>query len=642
MRGAIMISQNLTETSRYLFHEGTHYDAYQFMGAHLCDEGVRFTTWAKNATSISVVGDFNNWDTLANPMQKIDNEGLWSVTVANAKPGDAYKYYIINYNAYRSEYGHEGFYKSDPYAFYSKIRPETDSVVYAWEDYEWNDKEWIEQRDSCNILEQPISIYEVHLASWKKTEDGHWYNYEELADRLIPYLHENNFTHIELMPIMEHPYDGSWGYQITGYYSITSRFGTPDQFKRFVDRMHQAGFGVILDWVPNHYCKDLHGLMYFDGEALYESTDPILRENLEWGTMNFDYNVPEVNSFLISCANFYMENFHIDGFRVDAVAFMLHKHMRTGRYDIFNERDFDESSINFIKRLNTEVFRRNPNMLMIAEESSAFPMVTWPVADGGLGFNLKWNMGWMHDTLKYMKTDPIGRKHNHDKLTFSIFYAFNENFMLPLSHDEVVHCKKSLIEKMPGDYWQQFANMRTLMSYQYFHPGKKLNFMGNEFAQFVEWNEWHELDWFLLEYESHLKFNDCFKELNRLYKAHKPLHEVDFQYNGFDWLVLDRVEDSVIAFRRIAKDGSEVIAVINFTPVVRRNYPIPIKTVKKYELLFNSDDYKFGGSGVHIPRFLDPIDLNARGNEEAQSTENANFNLIFDLPPLSAVLFKPE
>lgn len=637
-----MNSQKLSELDRYLFHEGTHYDAYKFMGAHIIEGKVQFTTWARHASYISVVGDFNGWDTSANPMQKIDEEGIWSVTVDNAKAGDAYKYFIVNHNAYSNEYGNGEFYKSDPYAFYSKFRPETDSIVYAWEDYKWNDEEWMKNREKSNILEKPISIYEVHLSSWKRGDNNRWYNYEEFADLLIPYLHENNFTHIELMPIMEHPYDGSWGYQITGYYSVTSRYGTPDQLKKFVDRMHQAGFGVILDWVPNHFCKDLHGLMYYDGENLYESHDPVLRENREWGTMNFDYNVPQVNSFLISCANFYMENFHIDGFRVDAVAFMLHKHMRTGRYDLFHEQDYDQSSIEFIKRLNTEIFRRNPNMLMIAEESSAFPMVTWPVSDGGLGFNLKWNMGWMHDTLKYLKTDPIARKHHHDKLTFSIFYAFNENFMLPLSHDEVVHGKKSLIQKMPGDYWKQFANMRVLMSYQFFHPGKKLNFMGNEFAQFIEWNEWQELDWFLTEYESHAKFNECFRELGRLYKSHKALYEVDFQYTGFEWLVLDRVEDSVIAFKRIAKDSSEVIAVINFTPVVRKNYPIPVKKSGKYELLFNSDDYKYGGSGVSIPRFLESVDLNARGNENEIEATDANPNLIFDLPPLCAVLFKPE
>lgn len=613
-----------SELNRYLMHEGTHYEAYKFMGAHIVENGVRFTLWAKNATSISVVGDFNDWDITANPLERIDQEGIWSCVVPKAAQGDAYKYYIVNENSYFNK--GKGFYKSDPFAFYSKVRPETDSIVYDIENYKWTDEIW--QKRESKPLEEPISIYEVNLASWKYNEEK-WYNYDEFADQLIPYLKENHFTHIELMPIMEHPFDGSWGYQITGYYSVTSRYGTPLQFKKFVDKMHNAGIGVILDWVPNHFCKDAHGLMYFDGEALYEPDEGILRENKEWGTMNFDYNRPQVNSFLISNARYWIDEFHIDGLRVDAVAYMLYKHMRTGLYDVFNERDLDESSIKFIKRLNKEMFRVKPNILMIAEESSAYPMVTWPIHDGGLGFNLKWNMGWMHDTLKYMKTETIGRKYNHDKLTFSIFYAFNENFLLPLSHDEVVHGKKSLIGKMPGDYWQQFANMRLLAAYQMFHPGKKLNFMGNEFAQFIEWNEWQELDWFLYLYDSHKKYNKCFRDISKLYTTIPALYEIDFHYSGFEWLTFDRVDDSVIAFRRIDKKGNDVVVVLNFTQVVRKDYPIPVKKAVVHELLFNSDNVEYGGSGVKIAKDLSPV------------KDGENLVLKFTLPPLSAVVFKP-
>lgn len=615
------MKSNITELDRYLYHEGTHYESYKFMGAKIVKDGVVFTLWAKNATFISVVGDFNSWNTESNPMEKIDEEGIWSVFVKGAKKYDSYKYYIINENAYFKK----AFYKADPYAKYSEVRPKTASIIYE-DDYVWNDVKWQEKNKKINILEQPISIYELNLASWKYKENGDWYTYDELADVIIEHVKENNFTHVEFMPLMEHPFDGSWGYQITGYYSPTSRYGTPEQLKKMIDKFHQSNIGVIFDWVPNHFCKDEHGLMYFDGEALYEPKEGILRENVEWGTMNFDYNVNQVNSFLISNAVYYLEEFHIDGIRVDAVAYMLYRHMRTGRYDLFTENDVEQSSIEFIKKLNQEIFRRNSNFLMIAEESSAYKMVTWPVYAGGLGFNLKWNMGWMHDTLKYFSQDPISRKYHHEKLTFSIYYAFNENFVLALSHDEVVHGKKSLISKMPGDYSQKFANLRLLISYQMFHPGKKLNFMGNEFAQFIEWNEYKELDWFLYLYDSHKKFNNCFKKLNYLYLQLTQLHQVDFDYLGYEWLSLDRIDDSVIAFKRIDKNGKYVICVLNFTPVLRENYPIPLTEIKEIELIFNSDDVEYGGLGTDI-------------GDIVLEDDGENKFMKITLPPLSALLF---
>lgn len=612
------------ELDRYLFHEGTHTHLFEVMGAHIVDGGVRFTTWAPHAHALSVVGDFNNWCSETHPMERMSPEGIWQCFIPKLGEGDIYKFHIT------TSWGKKVI-KSDPFAFHSEVRPHTASKVYNLDGYIWGDSAWLEERAAVNVLEKPVSIYEVNLSSWKR--DGHrWFSYRELAERLIPYAKHHGFTHIELMPVMEHPYDGSWGYQITGYFAVTSRFGEPKELMYFIDRCHQEGIGVILDWVPGHYCKDDHGLALYDGQPLYEPEDSVLRENIEWGTMNFDYGRPEVRAFLISNANFWMTYFHADGLRVDAVAYMLHKHMATGRYDLFTEKDINDQAVRFIQQLNTSIFGLHPNTLMIAEESSAYPMVTWPVHDGGLGFNLKWNMGWMHDSLKYLAIDPIGRKHHQDALTFSIYYAFNENFLLPLSHDEVVHGKKSLIGKMPGDYWRKFANYRLLMAYQTFHPGKKLNFMGNEFAQFIEWNEWDQLDWHLLTYDSHKGANACFTALNKLYKELPELHQLEFVYQGFEWVEFHNQQESIIAFLRKDKAGKYVLAVFNFTPVVRENYPLTVPDEATFLELINTDDKVFFGSGVmNAPRLY----------AAKEAPEHEHYTLRVTLPPLGAILLQP-
>ncbi|MCK8061439.1 MULTISPECIES: 1,4-alpha-glucan branching protein GlgB [unclassified Fusibacter] len=612
----------ITEMDRYLFHEGTHTHVHHFMGAQIHKTGVTFTTWAPHAKEVRVVGDFNQWDGKFHSMKRISPEGVWSLDIKGVEAYAIYKFEIFTENG-------KVLMKSDPFAYHAEVRPDTASMVYPMTPYDWTDEPWMKERASGNILEKPISIYEVNLSSWKR-DGNRWLNYKELADELIPYALEHGFTHLELMPIMEHPYDGSWGYQITGYFAVTSRYGSPHDLMRFVDECHKAGLGVILDWVPGHYCKDAHGLAIYDGSPLYEPSDPILRENIEWGTMNFDYGRPEVRAFLISNANFWLDTFHVDGLRVDAVAYMLHKHMATGRYDIYSEKDINDDAVRFLQQLNTTIFGLHKNVLMIAEESSAFPLVTRPVHDGGLGFNLKWNMGWMHDTLKYMETDPLGRKFHHEALTFSIYYAFSENFMLPLSHDEVVHGKKSLIGKMPGDYWKKFANLRLMIAYQHFHPGKKLNFMGNEFAQFIEWNEWDQLDWHLLEFEGHRGFNTCFKAVNHLYKTLPQLHQVEHEYSGFEWIEFDNSSESIIAFKRKDKLGNYVIAVFNFTPVVRESYPLKVVEETDYFEIFNSDDKLFYGSGILNNQ---PIKSRKIGEE---------FEVRITLPPLGAILLKPK
>ncbi len=610
----------ISDQDRYLFHEGTHTQPYRFLGAHIVAGGVNFVTWAPHAESVSVVGDFNNWNGERHKMRKLSPEGIWSLHVAGLKPFALYKYEVFSRQLGR-------FMKADPYARYSEIRPATASLVYPEMHYQWQDDKWLAARKSGNVIHKPISIYELNLSSWQEIS-GHAH-YREIVDILIPYVLENGFSHIELMPIMEHPFDGSWGYQVTGYYAATSRYGTPDDLKYFIDQCHKHNIGVILDWVPGHFCKDEHGLAFFDGEPLYEPDDAILRENIEWGTMNFDYNRPEVRAFLIGSANYWISEFHIDGLRLDAVSYMLYKNMATGRYDLFDESDYNQGAIDFIKQLNKTIFRLHDNILMMAEESSAFPLVTAPINKGGLGFNYKWNMGWMHDALNYMSKDPLERQHHQDKLTFFIYYAFNENFVLPLSHDEVVHGKYALIEKMPGDYWQKFANLRLLMAYQFFSPGKKLNFMGNEFAQFIEWNEAQPLDWHLYQYDAHRQFNCCFKSLNRLYCTCSELYEIEHHHSGFEWIEFDNVQESIIAFRRINKNGNYLIAVFNFTPIIRYNYSIKVPEKRIYQEIFNSDSIDFYGSGVINDKPLQVV------------CTDGMYYLNLTLPPLGALLIKP-
>lgn len=591
------MNYNLTEQDIYLFHQGTNYYSYKMLGCHLIEwkgyTGFRFVVWAPHAKAISVVGDFNNWQPGKHPLNKLNEQGLWAGFFTDIQPSVCYKYAITTYSD-------KIILKADPYAFQAEIRPNTASITPECSTYIWKDQEWKEKKKDFDPYTSPISIYEVHLGSWKKTNQNTFYTYKELAKQLIPYVKSLGFTHIELLPLAEHPLDLSWGYQITGYYSVTSRYGSPNDFKYFVDECHKHQIGVIMDWVPGHFCKDDHGLRCFDGEPLYEYRDPKKAEKRGWGTLTFDFGRPEVQSFLVSNALFWMEEYHIDGLRTDAVASMIY--LNFDRFDdqdkIYNSFGGEENleAIAFIKKLNETVFARSPNFLMMAEDSSDFPLVTAPTYIGGLGFNYKWNMGWMNDMLTYMKKDPIHRKWHHQLITFSFMYAFSENFLLPFSHDEVVHGKKSLLDKMPGDMWQQFANLRLLIGYMYFHPGKKLLFMGSELGQYAEWKDKEQLDWHLLDYPLHNKMWHYIKALNHFYIGHPELFEFDHSINGFEWIDPHNIDQSIIAFIRKGKN-TELIVVCNFTPVVYYDYKIGVPKPGKYIEIFNSDSLDFGGSG---------------------------------------------
>lgn len=577
----------------HLFHEGTFYKSYEFLGAHPLEvmglEVVRFVVYAPNAKSVALVGDFNNWCEHGYPMQRIEGSGLYQVCVPGVKTYDTYKYKIQSYKD-------EILFKADPYAFHAEERPKTASKVFDLKGYIWQDSAWTKARKEKPLYENPMSIYEVNLLSWKQKEGGVQYSYRELAHDLVAYVKDLNYTHIELMPIMEHPYDGSWGYQLTGYFAPTSRFGTPHDFMYFVDQCHQNGIGVILDWVPVHFCKDAHGLYRFDGTPVFESGNPDLAENDAWGTANFDYGKPEVQSFLISNLLYWHDYYHIDGIRVDAVAYMLYLNF-TGKL-LKNKHGGYENleALHLIKKMNEVVFQHYPNTYMVAEESTSWPMVSWPTHVGGLGFNYKWNMGWMNDILEYMALDPVYRSGFHHALTFSIAYAFSENFVLPLSHDEVVHGKKSLLDKMPGHYEEKFASLRLLYAYMYAHPGKKLLFMGGEFGQFIEWNEWQGLDWHLLDYDAHKNMHTFVKTLNHFYKNEPCLYEKDTTYEGYEWIEVDNHRESIISFERIDKKGNRLIALFNFTPVPRNAHPIGVTELGNYEVLLDSSDLSFGGN----------------------------------------------
>lgn len=596
----------------YLFHEGTFYKSYEFLGAHRIEGGVRFVVWAPRAQEVYLIGDFNDWHETNLPLKKIENSGLWNICLNNVNEYDCYKYRII------SEDG-EVLIKSDPYAFHTETRPNTASKYYNLKGFKWTDDKWINNKSEN--YNKPISIYEVNLMSWKRKDDGNPYSYRELADELIPYVKQMEYTHIELMPIMEHPYDGSWGYQITGYFAPTSRFGTPKDFMYFVNKCHSKGIGVILDWVPVHFCKDDFGLAKFDGSSCFESEDDRYAENVQWGTLNFDLSKPEVLSFLISNALYWHEYYHIDGLRIDAVAYMLY-------LEFGGKEDLD--SIEFVKKLNKIVFEKYPYTMMIAEESTAFPLVTHPIDKGGLGFNFKWNMGWMNDILEYMKTDPYFRKGNQKALTFSITYAFSENFVLPLSHDEVVHGKKSLLDKMPGSYEEKFDNLRLLYLYMYAHPGKKLTFMGGEFGQFIEWNEWQELDWFLLDYEMHKKMQIFIKELNRFYQRESCLYSQDMSFDGFEWIEHTNHRESIIAFERIDEHGDKLIAIFNFTPVRRSSYPIGVSEEGIYKTLINSDHKRYGGRTKRVKSY----------KSTKEPIHGREYSIRVDLPTLGGLYLK--
>ena len=621
-------ASNPSDLPIYLFKQGNNMEAYRYFGAHLCAQdgqaGVVFRVWAPHAQAVSVVGDFNRWTPDADMMHKVA-DAVWELFIPGMKAYDVYKFCITTPSG-------EQVYKADPYAFHAETRPANGSKVYDIGGYPWGDAAWDEAQKKRDVLNSPMLIYELHAGSWKMKEEGVPYNYSELADELIPYIKEMGYTHVELLPITEYPFDGSWGYQVTGYFAPTSRYGTPHDFMAFVDKLHQAGIGVILDWVPAHFPKDGYGLYMFDGAPCYEDPNPRRGEHKEWGTMVFNYGMPEVQSFLISSALFWVEQYHIDGLRVDAVASML--------YLDYNRRDGEwEQNVNggkenleaiaFLQKCNSTVLGRYPYKMMIAEESTAWPLVTKPASDGGLGFNFKWNMGWMNDMLSYMKTDPLFRAGNHGKVTFSFFYAFSENFVLPISHDEVVHGKCSLINKMPGDYEQKFANLRTFYGYMTAHPGKKLLFMGQEFGQFIEWDENKPLDWMLLGYDKHRQLQAYVKDLNAFYRETPAMWEIDYSWEGFQWIVPDDNQQSVIAFLRRDAKGKMVMVVCNFNPVLREGYEMGVPNAGSYKEVLNSDDPKYGGSGV----------TNGTVRSRKGAMHGFDQHVSLTLPPLSTLYF---
>lgn len=625
MIGGSMVNNTLlpTDFQLYLFHEGNLFESYKIFGAHVINVDdktyTRFCVWAPNAVQVRLVCDLNNWNGENYEFTKVNEQGVWVLYIEKDLTGMVYKYEIHTSSG-------EILLKSDPFAFYSEMRPNTASIVYSLEGYKWKDSRWMQRKKNQSIYSQPVIIYEVHLGSWRKKEDGSFLSYRELAEVLIPYVKEHGFTHIELLPILEHPYDRSWGYQATGYYSVTSRYGTPHDFMFFVDQCHQNNIGVIIDWVPGHFCKDAHGLHRFDGTYLYEYEYEHDRENYTWGTANFDLSKTEVHSFLISNALFWMKYFHIDGFRVDAVANIIY----WPNSDTKKENPF---GIKFIRKLNKTVFSHDPNFLMIAEDSTEWPQVTAPIHHGGLGFNFKWNMGWMNDILRYMEQSPEERWRFHNEVTFSLLYAFSENFILPFSHDEVVYGKRSLLNKMPGEYWDKFAQLRLLLGYMMAHPGKKHLFMGFEFGQFDEWKDEQQLDWMLLDFEMHRKMNDYVKELIKIYKRSKPFYEVDFSHEGFEWIDVNNYEQSIFSFIRKGKDPDELLIVIcNFKKEKYENYQIGVPKGGTYREILNSDHVDFGGTGI----------INRKKIEAKEDPFHGKpYSIHVSIPPFGIVVFRP-
>lgn len=614
----------------YLFHEGSNSNAYEYFGSHRKNKNtVVFRVWAPDAKNVSVTGDFNNWSETENPMKQLKNSGgVWEAEIKNIKPYDMYKYCITAADG-------RTLMKCDPYGFHMETRPGTATKYYEIDDcYEWHDEKWVEGRNGKNIYESPVNIYEIHAGSWKQYDDGNFYSYRALADSLVPYVKKMGYTHIEFMPLTEYPFDGSWGYQVTGYFAATSRYGEPKDLMYLVDKCHENGIGVILDWVPAHFPKDANGLYEFDGGPLYEYSDPRKGEHYGWGTRVFDFGKNEVRSFLMSSASFWLKKYHLDGIRIDAVASMLYlDYDRKDGEWVPNKNGGNENleAVEFLQKLNENIFRDFPYAMMIAEESTSWPMVTKPVFSGGLGFNFKWNMGWMNDILRYFSLDGFFRKYNHDCITFSMFYAFSENFVLPISHDEVVHGKKSLIDKMPGSYDEKFAGDRAFLGYMMAHPGKKLMFMGQEFGQFIEWNYEKGLDWLLLDYPKHRALQNYFKKINEFYKANPAFWQIDYSWEGFSWISSDDKDNSVIAFRRIDEKGKEIIVVCNFTNVERCDYRIGIPKKGAYKIVFNSDDVDFGGEGKGNKGKLKTESINMHGFEQSIS---------LDLPPMSAIYIK--
>ena len=605
------------------FHTTGCADAFRYMGCHFADGGAVFRVWAPKAESVSVVGDFNFWNEQDLPMQKI-SDGVWEAFSVYAQPGGAYKYCVTGQNGRK-------VYKTDPYGTRCKALPDTSSVLEPPDSFVWHDGAYRAHRKKQNALNRPLNIYEVHAGSWKRHADGSAYSWDDLTAELIPYVKDMGYTHIELLPIMEYPYDPSWGYQVTCYYAPTHRYGTPEQLMRFVDECHRQSLGVILDWVPAHFPKDENGLYEFDGACCYELSDPMMNEHPDWTTRIFDYGKPEVRSFLVSNACYWLERFHVDGIRVDAVASMLYLDYNRQVYkpNRFGGKENLEA-IEFLRELNNAAFRVNPAVMMIAEESTAFPLVTRPDYDGGLGFLFKWNMGWMNDMLRYMSLDPLYRKGDHNALTFSMTYAFSENFVLPLSHDEVVHGKCSLIGKMPGNYDDKFANLRVFYAYQMAHPGKKLNFMGNELAQFIEWNYTQGLDWVLLDYDRHRQMQAFVRELNHFYLEHPQLWENDSDWDGFQWIDCDDRDRSIVTFRRISRSGKELVVICNFCPVVRERYRVGLPKAGWYVPVLNTDEARFGGYGF----------MARPQKAEKEPYQKLPYSAEFYLPPMSVTYYR--
>ena len=620
--------KKMNDMAEYLFHQGTNYRAYEYLGAHKTDGGYVFRVWAPNADRIFLAGDFNNWGEDA-PLERISEGGIWEITLGNDRisAGNKYKYKIYGCG--------QVHFKADPYATEAGLPPETASVVPTQSEYEWRDGGWLAYRkkNAGKFYSLPMNIYELHMGSWKRHEDGTPFSYTELARELAPYVKQMGYTHIEMMPITEYPFEGSWGYQVSSYFAPTTRYGTPDELKSFIDSMHEAGIGVILDWVPAHFPKDRFGLYEFDGKPLYEYQGADRMEHAGWGTRRFDVGRNEVQSFLISSASYWLREFHIDAIRVDAVASMIYLDYDKlpGEWvpNIYGDNRCLEA-IAFFRKLNSHVNGEFPDVLMIAEESTAWANIT-KFDNGGLGFDLKWNMGWMNDTLAYAELDPIYRKYHHNNLNFSLTYSFNEKYILSISHDEVVHGKRSFLDKMSGDYWQKFAGARAFMGYMMTHPGKKLNFMGGEIGQFREWDYEGEIEWFLLEYESHAKFQRYVAELNHLYLSQPSLWQIEDSWDGFKWIEADDKDQSIISYRRIAKDGKELLVLINFTPVVYEHFLLGTDVSGTYEEIFNSDDARFGGSGV-----INEGDLKTTGKGISSCRDSVEIRV----PPLAVTVLR--
>ena len=623
----------ITDFDLHLFSEGRHQQCYEFLGAHVhvVDgiPGVLFATWAPNAERVSVVGDFNHWDGRCHPMRVRGSSGVWELFIPGISSGVNYKFEI------RARGSGNILIKTDPYGRQFELRPATSSIVTAPTEFQWQDADWLTARAQRDVLHSPLSVYELHLGSWRRSENGGFLNFRDIATQLVPYVKEMGFTHIELLPITEHPLDASWGYQTTGFYAVTSRFGSPDDFRFFVDHCHQQGIGVILDWVAGHFPRDEHALARYDGTPLYEHADPRRGEHRDWGTLIFNYSRNEIRSFLISNALFWIKEFHLDGLRVDAVASMLYlDYSRKEGEWLPNEYGGNENleAIDFLRNMNEQLLGSCPGVLTIAEESTAWPSVTRPPWVGGLGFSMKWNMGWMHDTLLYMSKDPVHRHYHHDNLTFGLLYSFHENFVLPFSHDEVVHGKGSMINKMPGDYWQRFANLRLLYTYMFTYPGKKLMFMGCEFGQWDEWDHHKALDWALLDYPNHTQLRHLLAELNRLYTSYQALYFRDFEHQGFEWIDCHDASQSVLSYIR-RHDDSFLVIVLNFTPVPRHDYRLGVPVNGFYRELLNSDSSYFGGSNLG----------NASGVQaEALSWMGRPYSIKLNLPPLAGLILEVQ